>query len=829
MEDVIEPHYGQTSARPADIIATAVMKTARFLLAVALLAVSAPASAELDLTRAEVSHLPDGLTVIMLEDHSFPLVSVQTLYKSGSAAETSGKTGLAHFLEHLAFRGSQNFPQAEATELIYDAGGEWHGYTAMDQMTYFSTMPRDRLDLLLRIEADRMARVIIDPASIAAEKGAVITELHSYENDPASVLQEAVTRTAIQAHPYGSPMAGYVSDVARLTADDARAYYASHYAPGNAVLAIVGDFAPAEAKALVAKAFADVPARPVATPNLTTEPLLLGARRTILHGAVDKQYVQFAFPAPSASSPDFPAFLLLQEVLSGGSGLNLHQTDWAPTTSSVPGSSLFGASKDIATWLPPTHDPFLFIIGGSIGATVDRAAFERDVDRRIAMLRDQPISSARLTSARLKVTRAIAEDVQTTEDAAHQLAFFEGVGAFDQLLTMPALLRAVTPADIQRVARTYLAPDRRTVGWMLPGPVPNASPARGNPRPATDRPGNVVPTVPASQPHLRRLTGGLPAIIQASPLSDTVSVELLMSSPIEGGSQPDDLPGLGAIVRTGPARDLAALVGQAAEIAQGAKPAADSPSGDPATRLQQLILAQISAQPARVPVPLAVIVSGNIDPAATFDVLDRRLGRMSAGRNKAESLPRLNPPKIVRQRIDKPLAQGGLGYVVEGPSPGTRDSLAWQMLLYVLAHDYSGRLGNSAIRDKGLVYYIGSRLQTDGRRSWATIATGVDPDKADAMEAELRAQLARLETDPPSSVEVSAARNHLLGRDLTGAQSNEELADKLAREFVESGRLRSHQDLQAILETITPAGLAAIAPEFAQGTILRVDVATPAK
>src|SRR4051812_35546625 len=203
-------------------------------LAVGVSAIGSPATAGLDLDRAEISHLPNGLTVIMLEDHSFPVISVQMLYKSGSAAETTGKTGLAHFMEHLAFRGSTNFPGERATELIYDAGGEWHGYTAMDQTTYFSTMPNDGLDLLLRIEADRMARTIIDPASIAAEKGAVITELHSYENDPASVLQDAVTRTAIQAHPYGSPMAGYVSDGVHPTAPNARAIFSGHYAPREA-------------------------------------------------------------------------------------------------------------------------------------------------------------------------------------------------------------------------------------------------------------------------------------------------------------------------------------------------------------------------------------------------------------------------------------------------------------------------------------------------------------------------------------------------------------------------------------------------------------------
>src|SRR3954465_2002525 len=169
-----------------------VMRKPAIVLAILASLRATGASAQLDLRRAEVSHLPNGLTVIMLEDHSFPLVSVQMLYKSGSAAETTGKTGLAHFLEHLAFRGSKNFPNARATELIYDSGGEWHGYTALDHTTYFATMPRDRLDLLLTIEAGRMARTIIDPASIEAEKGAVITELLSYFNDPASFLLETV-------------------------------------------------------------------------------------------------------------------------------------------------------------------------------------------------------------------------------------------------------------------------------------------------------------------------------------------------------------------------------------------------------------------------------------------------------------------------------------------------------------------------------------------------------------------------------------------------------------------------------------------------------------
>src|SRR5215217_4970509 len=234
----------------------------RTVAAACALVIAQPVAAELDLKRADVSHLQNGLTVILLENHSLPMVSVQALYKSGSRDETTGKTGLAHFLEHLAFRGSAHFPNAGATEAIYDAGGEWHGYTWIDQTTYFSSMPTGGLDLLLRIEADRMAHVTIDPAAIDAEKGAVITEMHGYENDPASVLLDAVTSAAFVSHPYRNNTIGLERDVAALTLEDAKAFYERHYSPANAVLAIAGDFAPAEAKALIERHFAVLPARP---------------------------------------------------------------------------------------------------------------------------------------------------------------------------------------------------------------------------------------------------------------------------------------------------------------------------------------------------------------------------------------------------------------------------------------------------------------------------------------------------------------------------------------------------------------------------------------
>lgn len=797
------------------------MKALQFLLAVAAL-VATPAAAELDLKRADVSHLPNGLTVIMLEDHSLPVVSVQMLYKSGSAAEVTGKTGLAHFLEHLAFRASENFPNARATELIYDAGGEWHGYTAMDQTTYFATMPKAGLELLLKIEADRMARTTIDPAAIEAEKGAVITELHSYENDPASVLQEGVTRTALQSHPYGSPMAGYVSDVERLTIDDAKAYYASHYAPGNAVLAIAGDIELAEAKALVAQAFANVPARTVAMPHYTAELPQRGERRIRMTGPVDRHYCQIAYPAPAVSSPDFPAFLVLQQLLAGTPGMNPHQDGWAGTAVES-GKLLSGTTDDIATWLPTTREPFLFMVSGSADPKLNAAALEADIQRRLSTPATQPIPAAQLARAKAEVIRALAEDVQTTEDAAHQLAFFEGVGALDALLNMPARVNAVTAADIKRVAATHLAPNRRTIGWMVRGDSSAAKLGTGNPRPATDRAGTAAPASPASPPQLRPLSAGLPAIVESSPLSNSVTV-VLLSDPAGEGATDEHLPGLGTVVRSGEPADLPDVLRKA--IAASVTPAKPvSRSEDPIARLEQLTLTEIGTASGGAPKPLAVIVSGNIEHAKALADLERQLGKIAPAQVVRSARTSAGAaPKIIRERIAKPLSQGALGYVAEGPQPGTREALAWRLLLYVLTHDYSGRLGRSAIGDKGLVYHIYSQVRTDGRRSWATISTGVDPDKADAMEAELRAQLARLVSNPPSPAEVDAARNHILGRDLSAAQSNEEIAAKLARTFVETGGLRSHDQLREQLRTITPADLAALAPSLAKGTLIRVDV-----
>ncbi|HET6566078.1 MAG TPA: pitrilysin family protein, partial [Xanthomonadales bacterium] len=192
------------------------------------------ATAQLDLQKIQRLELANGLHLVLLEEHTFASVSVQMLYRIGGRNEPIGQSGIAHFLEHMAFRATENFPDTDVVSRIYAAGGEWHGYTWIDQTTYFATVPSNQLDLLLRIEADRMQRLLLEPRWIEAEKGAVLAEMHGYENDPAAVLHDAVVFTAFQAHPYRNNVIGWETDILALRHQDVVDFYQSHYAPANA-------------------------------------------------------------------------------------------------------------------------------------------------------------------------------------------------------------------------------------------------------------------------------------------------------------------------------------------------------------------------------------------------------------------------------------------------------------------------------------------------------------------------------------------------------------------------------------------------------------------
>ncbi len=342
-----------------------------------------------DLATAQRFQLDNGLTLIVLEVPEAPAVSVQMLYRVGARHEEVGQTGVTHFLEHMAFRASANFPDTELVSSIYAVGGEWHGYTWLDQTTYFETLPADQLDLALQIEADRMARLEIPAAEVEAERGAVLAEMHGYENDPATVLHDAVLAVAFLQHPYRNNTIGWESDVENISHDELVEFYRRAYSPANAVLAVVGPVSAGAVLEQVRGLFGDVPGGESMSPPPTVEPPQQGVRRIELLGPASRKIFKIAYHAPSVSDPDYPAFLLAQQVLAGGRGVNFGQNEFGDAA--LPTSRLAGIADDLATWYPPQAAPYVFTIGGSIGADVSTADIEnaaargdRRPDRRAA-------------------------------------------------------------------------------------------------------------------------------------------------------------------------------------------------------------------------------------------------------------------------------------------------------------------------------------------------------------------------------------------------------------------------------------------------------------
>ncbi|HEX3528708.1 MAG TPA: insulinase family protein [Thermoanaerobaculia bacterium] len=804
---------------------------ARLFLLITLAVLSAPAAAQ-DL-RPQVERLANGLTVMILEDHAQPLVSVQMLYRVGGRTENAGETGLAHFVEHMAFRATENFPDTQVVSRIYAAGGEWHGYTWIDETTYFETLPADKVDLAIAIEADRMARLQIPAGEIEAERGAVLTELRDDENDPASRLNDEVVATSFLEHPYRNNVIGWESDVRQLTRDQIAAFYHAHYVPPNAVLAVAGDVEPARLMALIHRSFDAIPPG-VRTPlPRAVEPPQLGERRVDLHGGGGRSWFQISYRAPAANDPDWPAFLLLQAVLSGSPGVNFRQDE--PPFPARPGTRLDGVRgvETIKTFFEPTALPYVFSVSGNLSGTTEPAAIEAEIEQRIAALREHPdhpnhpISAAEIAAAKRGLLDALHLDAETTEDAAHQMAFFEGIGAFEILRRLPELVSAVTPEDLQRVAASRLQPWQRTIGWMRPD-APVAVPAI--PVLAAPPPGpRAEPPHAAEPPHVnatvRKLRNGVALIVRRLPRipagvlrvvvpSDTAafgdgSFEVTPDEPVWRHTSLD-IP-----FRAG---ELAQAVEQARQALAAAKPApAPAVPDDPEARVRLALrdLLGVSPTPLSSPAPVVIAAVGDLDEAAALRLLEAAFGTLPA--------PRPLPPaplQVTQTAVTihlSGLAQAQLGYAVPAAGTSAREADAWRILLYIMSHGYEGRLGKELIGHLGLLYYIDSRYDSDGRTGWISLVTGVNPDQLAAARDRFAELLGRLRQEPPTGAEIDEAKQSLIGRRITAPMSNAEITAAYAREWIEQGRLLTDAEFAQRVRAVTRAQVLALVPRFLAG------------
>ncbi len=412
--------------------------------------------------------LANGLRVYVKEDHRAPVVVSQIWYRAGSMDEHNGSTGVAHVLEHMMFKGTKRVPAGEFSRLIAAAGGRENAFTSRDYTAYFQTLQKDRLELALKLEADRMANLVLSEGEFAKEIEVVRNERRWRTDDqPQSLVYEALMATALTAHPYRWPVIGWMDDLMNMTADDARDWYRRWYAPNNAALVVVGDVKAEAVFRLARRHFGAL--RPKALPGRKPqrEPEQTGPRRVTVKAPAKLPYLIMAWPVPVLRDPvqDWEPYAL--EMLAGVLDANAAARFPARLVRESRIAVEAGASYDSVQ-----RGPGLFLVDGtpSEGKTVAEleAALRAELDR----IKRDGVDEDELARIRAQLIAAQVYQRDSMFYQAMQIGEVVTVGFGPELLdTRIEKLKQVTPEQVQAVARKYLRDDRVTVADLEPQPL----------------------------------------------------------------------------------------------------------------------------------------------------------------------------------------------------------------------------------------------------------------------------------------------------------------------------------------------------------------------
>ncbi len=433
-------------------------------LLVLLAAASAAAAQPSPVTEAT---LDNGLRVLVLEDHRNSIATVQTWYRVGARNEVPGETGLAHFLEHMMFKGTPTHGKGQFALLVEQNGGQDNAFTSHDETSYYANIAADRVDLVLGLEADRMRQLLLDPKEIESERQVVMEERRTRtEDDPDGFLSEEFLAAAYKAHPYGWPVIGWMNDIERIRPAELRAFYDRYYQPNNAVLVVAGDVDAGRIIARVRELFGTIPRGPAAPPMQAVEPPQLGERRVLVRKADARSAIVYiGFHVPNYTSPDAPVLEVLSTILQEGRASRLYRRLVYERRMAL------SVGGDYAYL---SHDPNLFWFSGTPLPGQTPEALEQAIMDEIERVTSEAVPQEELERAKNQIEAAFVWRQDSIYSRASSLARFEMTGSWRNLDGYLPLIRQVTAADLQRVARTYFQPDRRTVGVLLPGAAPAA-------------------------------------------------------------------------------------------------------------------------------------------------------------------------------------------------------------------------------------------------------------------------------------------------------------------------------------------------------------------
>jgi zinc protease len=405
--------------------------------------------------------LDNGLKVVFLEDHSTPIVHLQIWYHVGSKNERPGRTGFAHFFEHMMFKGSKNVEPEGHPSYISSVGGQSNAYTTEDATVFWETVPAQYLPLVLWLEADRMASLKIDESAFKKEREVVKEERRMrIENQPYGRLQEIISDQSFTVHPYKHPVIGSMQDLDAASVNDVRDFWQTYYVPNNATAVLVGDFDAKEALRLVTQYLGRVPKSDKPVPrDIPKEPAQTKEKRVTIHDDWPLPAVVVAHHITYDGNPDSYPLHIASKILSDGQSSRIYRKLVYEKQIAL---AAFGGGNII-------EDPNLFFAVAIVqpGHTTEEAAnaLIDELDR----LRSEPVSAAELQQAKNQFARdyilSRETDQQKAEQLGHAVVIHNDVrtadGEFD-------IFQNTTAADVQRVAQTYFTPENRLVLTILP-------------------------------------------------------------------------------------------------------------------------------------------------------------------------------------------------------------------------------------------------------------------------------------------------------------------------------------------------------------------------
>ena len=404
--------------------------------------------------------LENGLKVLLLENHKSPAVTFQVWYRVGSRNEQDGKSGLSHFLEHMMFKGTPDVGPEEHMRIIAKNGGRSNAFTMQDATVYFATMSREKIGVAIELEADRMANALLDGNYFDAEKKVVLEERRlRTEDNPASSLDEITSAVAYTVHPYRRPVIGWMGDIKNMTREDLKRHYRTYYAPNNAFLVVVGDFVSKEILTKIKTAFGKIPRGSDIPKVKIKEVPQRGERRVNLKKEAELPLLLIYYHVPNLSSPDSFALDLLTVILASGRSSRLHQD-------LVYRRRL--ARKVDADYSRLSVDPPIFSISAQAMPRKDSTEMERAIDHLLEQIRSEPVTDRELQKAKNQVESSFIFSQDSIFGQAMRIGRYEIAARWRLKDRYLAGIRKLTAAELLRVAKKYLDPDRRTVGVLIP-------------------------------------------------------------------------------------------------------------------------------------------------------------------------------------------------------------------------------------------------------------------------------------------------------------------------------------------------------------------------